>query len=555
MSSVVNPQSEPPNHDELVAYLDGELAPEDCRAVEERLANDAAFRQQLRDLDQAWEALGALPSTAVDDGFARTTIELACVAAEEDLSHRKVLAAVENRSRTRWWIAGGVAAAVIGFMMVRALAVHRNNMLLADLPVIEQVNALSHTRDVDFLRKLSKAVPAGEFVNDNKPTFDRTLAEFTNANAATLAERHAWVDSLAGEQKADLADRARAFEDLRQKPAETDRLRKLVNEINRQPDAPALRETLVAYGQWLSPPRHSGGEQQQLNDHWQTLSADEQIEDIQRLVQSENEQAARQLSKEDQAALRREIIEIAKEKRAEWLGKLPKDVDVSRIPNLDANNLGPALYILREAMRNEKNGEATVDRLLSKLSREANDHWNKLPAWRPDKKLSQLSEWIHESIKPKWKPEDLERFFTSDKLSNDKRQELLNMPRSKMDAELERLYLKSELQIDDRWPLWREFGEGMRGPRNGPPGLGPPEGGRPPAGRSRRPDGPPPQDFGPDGRRRETFDRERDHRPGPGGRQRRPSDDRQQPEGTPPDQPDQHPPPLPPPLVEKLQQA
>ena len=56
MSSIANPQFEPPNNDELVAYLDGELPPEECRAVEERLANDDAYRQQLRDLDQAWEA-------------------------------------------------------------------------------------------------------------------------------------------------------------------------------------------------------------------------------------------------------------------------------------------------------------------------------------------------------------------------------------------------------------------------------------------------------------------------------------------------------------------
>ena len=36
--------------------------------------------QQLRHLDQAWEALNVLPTTAVDEGFAKTTIELACVA-------------------------------------------------------------------------------------------------------------------------------------------------------------------------------------------------------------------------------------------------------------------------------------------------------------------------------------------------------------------------------------------------------------------------------------------------------------------------------------------
>ncbi len=38
MSSLANPQFDPPNeNDELVAYLDGELPPAECRAVEERL--------------------------------------------------------------------------------------------------------------------------------------------------------------------------------------------------------------------------------------------------------------------------------------------------------------------------------------------------------------------------------------------------------------------------------------------------------------------------------------------------------------------------------------
>src|SRR5687768_1119317 len=99
MSSVTDPQPEYPVNEELVAYLDGELPPEECRRVEDRLATDDEYRQQLRDLDQAWEALNALPTTAVDDGFARTTIELACVAAQEDLSRRTAQVAAENRGR------------------------------------------------------------------------------------------------------------------------------------------------------------------------------------------------------------------------------------------------------------------------------------------------------------------------------------------------------------------------------------------------------------------------------------------------------------------------
>ena len=85
MSSVTDPHPEQPA-EELVAYLDGELPPEECRHIEARLAADADYRQQLRDLDQAWEALDALPTRKANDDFARTTMELVTVAAQADAS-------------------------------------------------------------------------------------------------------------------------------------------------------------------------------------------------------------------------------------------------------------------------------------------------------------------------------------------------------------------------------------------------------------------------------------------------------------------------------------
>ncbi len=514
MSSVVEPQPERSNHDELVAYLDGELGPEDCRLVEERLASDDEYRQQLRDLDQAWEAPSALPTTAVDDGFARTTIELACVAAEKDLSQQTRLTAVENRNRTRWWIAGGVAAAVMGFVMVRALAVHRNNLLLADLPVIEQVNTLSHVSDIEFLRQLSQANIDNELVKDNQE-FDRNVSDFKQASSPSLADRREWVDSLTPELKADLADRTRAFEELRQNPQENVRLRRLSNEIGGAKDAAALQKTLVAYGEWLSSPRHTAGDQEQLRKDLQSLSTSQQVDTIKMMVQRENEQAARQLSKADVDALRHEIFELAREKKAQLLEELPPGSERTRVTSIEANNVGPALYILREALRNDENSEATVNRLLGKLSKDANDHWNKL--LRRDLRWGQLSAWIHEAMQTQWGPADLEKFFASDTLSYDKKQELLNMPKAKMNSELERLYLRSQLHIDDRWPILHDFGEAVRGRRNGPRGPGLPEGGRPGAGPDRRPEGPPPDEsFRPDGPVRGRFDRERP--PGPDGR-------------------------------------
>ena len=556
MSSVIDPQPEPSPNDELVAYLDGELPPDECRRVEDRLAADDGYRQQLRDLDQAWEALSALPSTAVDDSFARTTIELACVAAEEDLSQRTAEATAENRGRKRWWIGAGVAAAVIGFVMMRALAVHRNNTVLADLPVIVQVNTLAEVPDVDFLRQLAAAVPPSSFVGDT-PAFVRTVADFTSANSASLDDRRAWVNSLSSEQKVNLAERSRAFEELRQNPRENDRLRKLARDISLAPDADLLQRTLVAYGQWLS--QHKAGEQQTIREDLDRLSTTKQkVDAVQQLVRHDNEQAARRLSPAERDALRSEIFALAKEKKPDFVSQVPAGPWRVKAEKLDASNPGPALFILRETLRreafqnNDEFGEST-ERLLRKINRDKDDG-EKLSRRQRDRRRGQLMEWIHEAVQTKLSPEDLERFFESDKLTNTQRQTLLNKPKAEMEIELEQLYLKSELGIE-RLPNSREF-DGGRGPRNGPgPGPGP-EGG--PFGR--RPEGPPPEDGfgpgppdggfdrdrppGPDGRRGPPRDGPDDRRPEdrrPGDRPRRPPNDRRSPDGPPP--PGQQPPP------------
>jgi hypothetical protein len=509
MSSITHPQSElPSEHEELVAYLDGELGPAECRRVEERLANDAEYRQHLRDLDQAWEALGALPSTAVDDGFARTTIELACAAAEEDLSQRNSLVAVENRGRRRWWIAGAVAAAVMGFVMVRGLAVHRNNKFLADLPVITQINALSMVHDVDFLRQLAQA-GFGEDI-EQEEGFKRELNDFTKANSASLDERREWANSLAPEKKADLADRAREFAELHQKPEETERLRQLADDIRNADDAAALRSTLVAYGHWMS--QQGAGDLYQLRRDFEDLSPRQHVDAVLRMAKREKEQVVRKLSDENKAALRSEIFALAKQKRAEYAANPPAGK-----ANSASNNERTAFSIfIREVMQND---EDVLQRLEEKLSPDAREHLNRISRWQPAQRRWQMWAWIHDATHKKPTPEQLERFFASDAVPADVRQKLLDMPKDRMDVALERLYWKTELGIEEPWPLIREFGERGRGQRTGPRGQGPPDGERRGPGPQRGPDGRPPDRRlpPPDGR----FDRE-PLRPGPDDGPRRP---------------------------------
>jgi anti-sigma factor RsiW len=140
--------------EELAAYLDGELTPQDSRAVEERLARDPAYRQRLNDLQQADDVLDALPRSDVDENFTRSTVEIVALKAEDDTqAERQQVAGV------RWWMLGALAVGVclalgIGYGVVGTLASRPNEKLLRDLPVIQNVDLYRHAESIEFLRQL-----------------------------------------------------------------------------------------------------------------------------------------------------------------------------------------------------------------------------------------------------------------------------------------------------------------------------------------------------------------------------------------------------------------
>ncbi len=143
-----------PVAEELTAYLDGELDAARRAAVERRLADDEAYRQRLQSLDDAWQLLDELPRTEVDPSFTQSTVEMVALAAEEEVQQ-----AGEITSRRRWlhWVAGTLAivlATMAGYLVVDHFASQRNDQLVRDLPVIENVELYRHVDSVDFLRQL-----------------------------------------------------------------------------------------------------------------------------------------------------------------------------------------------------------------------------------------------------------------------------------------------------------------------------------------------------------------------------------------------------------------
>jgi anti-sigma factor RsiW len=145
-------------HEELVAYLDGELGPDESHRVEELLAADAGARQTLQRLDRAWQLLDDLDTSGVGDKFAQTTLEMVTVVAAGEVEQNQA-DAPRRRRRRRLLLGGGLAAAgLAGFAAVALLAaaVDPNKQLVHDLPVLENLDQYSQVKDIEFLRMLNR---------------------------------------------------------------------------------------------------------------------------------------------------------------------------------------------------------------------------------------------------------------------------------------------------------------------------------------------------------------------------------------------------------------
>jgi hypothetical protein len=491
MSSVTDPQPDP-MADEIVAYLDGELPPTDCRRVENRLAADDEYRQQMHELDRAWEALDALPAPTVDDAFARTTIELACVAAEADFTEHTSVAKAAKRRRTQRRIAVGVAAIAFGFLTAWGLIPNRNTSLLANLPAIQQQSVLPYVEDVEFLRRLNATVPLEQLIKD-KPAFKHNLDDLKSANSPSLDARREWVQSLQPEQKAELADGAKAFADLQPSSEEPQRMRKVMENIRAAADGAKLQETLVAYGQWLS--RHTAGQQEEIREELQGATPEKQAKIIQKHVESESMQSLRHLSDDDAEKLRQVIIRLVKANTPEFMEQARQGRKGVRM-NLEAPfaHQRATMAVLFDLLKGAKQ-EDTVKQLVAALSPEEQAHWEKLErSPRAFAKRGQLWVWIQDAMKLRADPQKLEEFFADEsKLNKDERQKLLDEPRDRMQTDLERLYYRSELGIENPGQFFGDFGD--PGHWSGR-GMGPPPSGRDrlrPFGprHERPPDGPP----------------------------------------------------------------
>ena len=145
-----------PLDEQLTAYLDGELPPEEARALEQRLARDVTVRERLRELAGAWDMLDNLPRTTVDESFAKTTVAMVAVAAKEDLAQLQTTAPRQKRQRWLSAAVGVAAALLLGFVGFTWLWPDPNKALLSNLSLVENWQLYQEADSLEFLKKLDK---------------------------------------------------------------------------------------------------------------------------------------------------------------------------------------------------------------------------------------------------------------------------------------------------------------------------------------------------------------------------------------------------------------
>lgn len=153
---------DPQTLEELTAYLDGELDAVAVRQVEDRLAADPAYRDELTRLQRAWDLLDRLPRCTVGESFTRTTMEMVAVAAEEELAAQTAQLPRRRRRRGAAAAVGVAVAAVAGFVVGRQFWPDPNAALIRDLPVIENLEMYRQAESLEFLRRLHDSGLFGE---------------------------------------------------------------------------------------------------------------------------------------------------------------------------------------------------------------------------------------------------------------------------------------------------------------------------------------------------------------------------------------------------------
>ncbi|MCH8839227.1 MAG: hypothetical protein IH831_00835 [Planctomycetes bacterium] len=445
--------------EEIVAYLDGELSPQESAQVERRLAADETYRQKLQSMERAWAALDELPAATVDDQFSKTTMELVVESARSEVEQQTRALPVQRRKQRLSTVLLATAAALLGALVFRLVWEHPNRALVADLPVIQYIDIYSQFRDVEFLRQLRQQLGDGHWALG--PVTEELPDNFGQFRLVAAADKRAtWLETLAVNERVTLRAKFNRFRSMSEE--QQGRLRKLHQKIESAPDAAELQQTMLEYQQWLNglPP----SEQFELRK----LPLEERVREVVSNVQEYDKSF--DLTPEELQKLHRAVRpRWAKMRERAWdnfsrrgrgnIDSASVRGDPRRFPGRNSPEFQELIRAIREALPEEKREQ--FDQLTPPEQLQRSFGW-----MRRAERLKDVERRSGDRRRrTRVSEQELEEFFVEE-VDAATKEKLLAMPRDEMQRRLRRMY-------DGKLPSrdWNMLGDedGRDGRRPGPP--------------------------------------------------------------------------------------
>lgn len=142
----------------LVAYLDGELADEESEQINTVLAKSPTARHDVEMLSRTVELLDLLPRPQPSEEFTRKTIASlrALAPTKPPVDFKRVAMSVRRALVLGAWMGALVLSVFAGYSLTNRWIPSESDLLLDDLQVIEQFDKYREVPDMTFLRELHK---------------------------------------------------------------------------------------------------------------------------------------------------------------------------------------------------------------------------------------------------------------------------------------------------------------------------------------------------------------------------------------------------------------
>jgi len=235
--------------EQLVAYLDGELRPQERAELEQRLGHDSNLRARLRTLQNGWDLLDDLPMATPSAVLLESTIRMAATTAtlgKPSTQERPLKRVFE--SKVFWLTLLTMLAFGIGAGGARVREAIRFRTELTELPIAIHTDAYLHATDLALMRTLMQMPQWQQTVSIAERFGEWDFRLHQQIDLATIPERQKLLQQLPLEHQQVVLQSWQQFEKLDASD------RRLVMEtaerVAAQSDAENVLATMDRFARW-----------------------------------------------------------------------------------------------------------------------------------------------------------------------------------------------------------------------------------------------------------------------------------------------------------------